>query len=469
MHTLDRLSGSIVDEIVQSWIAWSLIIAYIILAVASPATENLNLWMGGLAIVAILLGMNGLARTELWLTSRGPAWFRKHPVARVLHHIHNEGELAGIAIAGIVLLAQLHRGVHVHFALTEAFTLLGIMSAANLSVRQMMPIMSLVERFTGTWGAIVVGSFLSSLTGEPAAAVFLSEYFKHRTAPQDKERVATALGATIGSGGGLLPFSAPPILIIWAILRSTFGWGLGDLLVLVGVGCLLHVTLVAWKLRPRIQPSNASSHRLTLKDTWPLLVLAVTVGLNVSYDTHHWTLLTWGWDAAIGIAALIAALQNPRIVESEGHEQQGRGRHWQPLTLGVLLMGLEIVGTEAEPLLHALAGLIPENAPILLVALMLWYATAFTSHFADNALASRVFITVAASLTAVLGHGDLLALSVVLGALFGGFLLIPANLPNFAIAAEFGISSGGWARTAWRWYWSGIGHIVWITCFLFLG
>lgn len=455
------------EALVESWVAWALLCAYITLNIVWGGAPNM-LVLGGLALLTILLAMNGLARTELWMTSRSPQWFRHHPVARVLHHVHNEGEMAGIAISAVVLVFQLVRGVHVHFALVEAFTLLGIMSAANLAVHQMMPIMSRIEGRLGVLGAIVLGSLLSSLTGEPAAAIFLSEFFKNRVQKKDREKVATALGATIGSGGGLMPFSAPPILIVWAILQKQFGWTLTDLWMFVGGGCVLHVLIVAWKLRHMIltlelvEKPATEEKKVRIVEFWPLAVLVAVVALNVTYEFHHLTALTWSVDGLVGVWALVRALRDPSVVETEGHEQEGHGREWQPLTLALLLMGLEIVGVEAEPLLMHLAGFIPETLPTFAVALMLWYATAFTSHFADNALASRVFITVAAALTATLGNGDLFALSVVLGALFGGFLLIPANLPNFAISAEFGVSSGGWASTAWRWYWSGIVHVIWI-------
>lgn len=464
------MRGLLVEAIAQSWLAWGLLWAYVTLQLTQQLPDPL--WSGGLALMAILLAMNGLSRTELWWTSRSPEWFRHHPFARRFHHLHNEGELAGIFVAGVVLGCQLLRHEHIHFAFVEAFTLLGIMSAANIAVSKMMPIMAGVERLFGKWGALVIGSLLSSFTGEPSAAVFLSEYFRGRTPAQQKNKVATGLGATIGSGGGLLPFSAPPVLIVWSILGREFGWGLGHLLLYVGGACVLHVVVVAWKMRHLIaaaeprQPETGSILRW-----WPLALLAGVVALNMTFEVHHQAALTWGIDALVGVWALVLSYRdNPdtavdeREIPLENHEHahESSGR-WQPLSLGVLIMGLEIAGTEAGPLLQALASAIPTSAPALIVILVLWFLSAVTSHFADNALASRVYITVAASLAAVMGYGNLLAMAVVLGALFGGFILIPANLPNFAIAKKFGVSPGGWAGTAWKWYWSGVIHIVWIT------
>ncbi len=468
--------GLVAEAIAQSWLAWGLLCAYVALNITQSLPDPL--WAGGLSLAAILLAMNGLARTELWLTSRSPAWFRSHPFARWLHHVHNEGELAGIFCAGVVLVCQLLRQAHPHFAFAEAFTLLGIMSAANIAVHRMMPIMSAVEKLSGKWGALVIGSLLSSFTGEPSAAVFLSEYFRGRTPADKKNRVATGLGATIGSGGGLLPFSAPPVLIVWAILGREFGWGLGQLLLYVGGACVLHVAVVAWRMRHDIaayqplpqQPQPAGDH--PLRGWWSLPLLAGVVGLNMTFEFHQLKIFTWGVDIIIAVTALVLSYgDNPdtaadeHALPAEAHEQphgESSGR-WQPVTLALLLMGLEVVGTEAEPLLQWMASAIPVSAPPLLVVLALWLLSAVTSHVADNALASRVYITVAVSLTAVMGHGDLFAMAVILGALFGGFLLIPANLPNFAIAKKFGVTPGGWAGTAWRWYWSGVVHVVWIT------
>jgi predicted cation transporter len=125
---------------------------------------------------------------------------------------------------------------------------------------------------------------------------------------------------------------------------------------------------------------------------------------------------------------------------------------WQPLVLAVLLAGLDLVGRESDPFIQSLAAHLPESAPTVLLACVLWYATAFTSHFADNALASRIFIGVAFTIGSHDGRSpeeaDLLAASVVLGAMWGGFALIPANLPNFRLAKVFEVSPGEWGRAA---------------------
>ncbi|MBF0590083.1 MAG: hypothetical protein HQL53_13255, partial [Magnetococcales bacterium] len=202
------------EAILESWVAFAAFTPYLVLNLFYEVDARL---LGALALVTVLLAMNGLSKTELWFGLNSRVWWRQHPVMRRFHHIHEEGEMAGIFVALVVGVFMTLRGVHLHFPYNECFTLFGIMSAANLAVRQMLPIMSYIERTLGKWMALWLGSLLSSLTGEPAAAVFLTNFIKERIAPEDAPRVATKLGATIGSGGGLMPFAAPPVLIVWGM------------------------------------------------------------------------------------------------------------------------------------------------------------------------------------------------------------------------------------------------------------
>ena len=457
----------IVEAILGSLLAYTCLIMYIMMHVLDAYDPYV---CGGLALMAMVLGMNSLAKTELLLTSKGPEWFRKHPVMKWIHHHSEEGEIAGIVIGGIILFFQFQRHVHVHFAFKEAFTLLGIMSAAVIATRNMMPVMQFIERHLGTWAALVIGACLSALTGEPSAAVFISEHFKRRVPDEHKGRVATGLGAIIGSGGGLCYFSAPPILIIWFLVKDAFGWDAMDLLMYVGGACVLHVAVISWRLRELIYVLPDVQQRKeeptpSLFSQWPLLLLVVVVVANVTQSFHGFYYLVWGMDCIVGIAGVIAAYKG--MGESEGEEQSGHP--WQPWILAILLIAIEVAGVDAEELLLYIAGLIPQTWPVLIVAFMLFFLTAWMSHIADNALASRIMILVAIALQETVGHGDLFALSVIVGALFGGFVLVPANLPNFAIVKEFAINAIIWARYGWRWYWSVFVPIAWITFWYYLG
>ena len=417
----------------QSWGAWALLIAYAV----SNVIHGDPVIAGGLALAAILLAMNGLGRTRLWLPVRETHWWQTHPRLQTLHHVFDEGEFAGIAIAATCLVFVELRGADpfpdgvVTFA-TGPITLLGILSAANLAARDMLALLGRVERIAGTFATLVIGSCLASFASV-GAAVFVGDYFVGRTAPEDKPAVATGLAATIGSGMGLTPFAAPPVLIVWPLLVDRVGWTLMTLLELVGIGALLHVLLSAWRFRHRIGPAPAS----TTQPAWPrsawLLVVVVTA--NIVAAGHP---LVLALDLAVGVAGIRA-----------GHDYATR---WQPTILALLLAGLDVVGRESDLFIQSLATHLPADAPTLLLALMLWYATAFTSHFADNALASRIFIGVAFTLGAQAGRSadeaDLLAASVVLGAMWGGFALIPANLPNFRLAKVFDVTPAAWGRAA---------------------
>lgn len=412
-----------------------------------------SLLLGGFALGAILFAMNGLSKSRLLFGPLGPKFWREHKAFKFFHHVTDEGELAGIFVAIVVFGSLMFQGAHMHFPFAECFTLLGIMSAANLAVRNMIPIMGWIEKVTGVWGVIFFGSLLSSLTGEPAAAVFLSNYIKDRTDVKNKAKVATGLAATIGSGGGLMPFAAPPVLIVWGVLSSTLGWGLGTLLLLIGIPCVFHVALVATRFGKYINKERSLDSKKYAPT--PLWVLGAIVIMNIAIP--H-SIVAWSINSIIGVFA---------CMRGKTFEEK-----WQPLILAFLLMGLEIVGQQADPLLQWLGAMIPATLPFLSVCFILFYLSTFTSHFADNALASRVYMSVALALGVTFG-GDsvhILAMSVVLGALFGGFALIPANLPNFPIARFFGVKAGPWAKTAApSYYWTGIVHIVWITAIVLLG
>lgn len=446
-----------------SWLAWAALFGY----VAVEVSRGSPLIAGALILAAAILAMNGLARTDFWLTSRGPLWWRHHKYLRFFHHITNEGELAGILI-GTTALALLYltgNGGHVHFAYKEAFTLLGIMSAANLAVTHLTPVMGVLEKIGGPKLVIIGGSLLSSLTGEPAASVFLAEYLKQRVKDSNRSKLATGLAATIGSGGGLMPFAAPPILIVWSVLSDKFGWGIPELIGLVGVGCAIHVVVSAFKFSHLVEKSNDKKIKLNLTGSLFLAMLAVVILWHIFFPG----LILWIVDAILGFISWYLAKQKYRDCPEEKREEAFTAK-WQPLILAALLMALEIIGIVADPLIATLSGFIPTAWPPLAIGFALFFATAFTSHFADNALASRVFIMIPVAMIPALGPviASLLAAAVVMGALFGGFLMIPANLPNFYLARVFKVTPGAWVSVSWKLYLTVLAYLGWIALKFFL-
>ncbi len=467
----------------KTWIAWlalamfALLSAYRLEAAAGFCSTLAAVWM-----------MNGLAKTDDLLQHRTPAWWHNHPILKFFHFVNGEGELAGIFCAFVLWttlqLVQSPLLAHLHFPIAEAFTLYGIMSAAKILVLHMAVLMNSIEQVGNRFGArggrfavLFVGSLLSSLSGEPAAATFLTEYVAKRVKPGKKAKVATGLAASIGSGGGLLPFAAPPILIVWGILSRDLGWSYFDLLRFVGLGCVLHAGISALLTLGHLEQNGHKQGKLSRSLPWVFLLGALVVAHIVSHSM--WVYVV---DAFIGLGTTMYMADRYRKVAEEivaslrlvdedqrhGNEEYSEVRErgftdtWQPLILGVLLIGLEVVGLTAEPFISAAAGFIPTWLPLWLVGLLIAEATAFTSHFADNALASRVFIVIAVTMGATMGPGvaTFIAICVISGALFGGFLTIPGNLPNFVIARVLGVDSGEWIKAALPLYLSGIAYVA---------
>lgn len=452
-----------IEAISFSWLAWAALFGYI----AVEISHGNPLVAGGLILAAAILAMNGLARTDFWLTSRGPNWWRHHKYLRFFHHITDEGELAGIFIGLIALSLLYFNGAHehIHFAYKEAFTLLGIMSAANLAVLHMMPVMSFLEKIGGVKLVIIGGSLLSSLTGEPAASVFLADYLKKRVDEKDRAKLATGLATTIGSGGSFMPFAAPPILIVWGVLASKFGWGIPELISFVGVGCFFHVFITTFRFSKYIKIIEPTTKKMSSKGVIYLILLSIVILWHIFYPST----LLWIFDAIIGFTSWFVANKKYKNCNEDDMEEAFTAK-WQPLILAALLMALEIIGIVADPLITTIAQQIPTTWPPLAIAFALFFITTWTSHFADNALASRVFIMIPVALIPVFSQpiAALLAASVIMGALFGGFLMIPANLPNFYLARAFKVTPGAWIRVSWHLYLTIIAYIGWIVLKYFL-
>lgn len=434
------------EALVESWLGFSCLIAYIYFCY----TGSSQVVIGGFAIAMAVLFMNGLAKTELFLTSKCPSWWKFHPRIRWLHHIHEEGELMGIAV-GVTLFLSMHlrhSGLHVHIPYAGALTLIGIISAANLALKNIIPIMGFIEKCIGIQGTLIFGSFLSSLTGA-SASVIISEYFKDRILEENRGIFAVKFAASLGLGNGILPFASPPILIVWTTLQEKLDWGLGDLLIFVGIPAIIYSLFITYKIGNIISPKT--NEKCEIKFT-PLLVMISIVVANIySYDDGF----TMGMNFLAGISGL-----------SIGHNFHERASAW---ILGALLIALEIIGVEGEEFISFLTSFIPKDIHPLFLGLILFYVTAFLSHFADNALSSKLVMGAATSSPAFVVYGVFLATSVLLGALSGGFALIPANIPNFPIARILKIDPGVWKNSALKIYWTLSFFFVWLTGLYYFG
>ena len=89
------IPASFRQTIWRSWLSWLLLLAYVWL---NLSTYN-PIIGGALALLAILLAMNGLAQTQQWFLVDDQHWWKRHPILYHLHKIFDEGEFAGILFA----------------------------------------------------------------------------------------------------------------------------------------------------------------------------------------------------------------------------------------------------------------------------------------------------------------------------------------------------------------------------------
>ncbi|MDD5406716.1 MAG: hypothetical protein PHE73_07240 [Sulfurovaceae bacterium] len=410
-----------------------------------------SVFIGFLALVMAVLFMNGLAQIDIIVDKNNPRWWKNNIILRTLHHIHGEGELAGIWV-GVILFAYLYfhgESSAVHLPLAAALGLSGIMAAANIATKRIIPIMNLLERFVGVWGAVWIGSMLSTLTGA-ASSVFVSRYLLDRVEAKDKDEVALRLSAGIGLGNGILPFVAPPVLIVWASLQERLGWGLLDLFLMVGLIGIIYSGYITHHIKDLVKDIEVRPKASFFSIELGVLVLIV-LGNIIAY-TSPWMMI---FNALVSLAGAYLGEDN--------------NSKWQPIILGGLLMALEIIGHTAEPFVYlVITSALPQSMPILALGVILFLMSAWTSHVADNALASRIFIGTLFGMGYVGAQMDFLVASVLIGALFGGFLLIPANIPNFPIARIFGIESGAWFKAGLKIYWTTVIPLAWIVGLYFL-
>lgn len=440
-------SNILVTALIESWIGFGVLVAFVIEALLGGS----SIVLGGLAVSMAVLFMNGLAKTDIFLTQQGPSWWRENSALKIFHHVHDEGELAGIWV-GLILLGYLFLSGHsssVHLPLAASLALAGIMASANMATKNIIPMLNSIEKYIGVWGSVWIGSMLSSLTGA-ASSVFICRYLVDRVKPKDRPEVATRLAAGIGMGNGILPFVAPPILIVWALVQEKLGWTLLDLFLMVGIPSIIYSGFITFKIKNLVQNVITSKKENSIFSFEIGLLLIVLIGNILAYE--NMTMM------AINASVAILGIKKGTDFTEK----------WQPVILGLLLMALEIIGHMADPFITWLVNvIIPTDLPIILFGIILFILTAVVSHFADNALASRIFVAVILGMPVVVDSGTFLIACVLIGALFGGYLLIPGNIPNFPIARILSVESKDWFKSAIKIYWTAVLPIAWIVLLYF--
>ncbi|MEY4504141.1 MAG: hypothetical protein RL154_434, partial [Pseudomonadota bacterium] len=151
MHQTEK-NSLITQAFIESWIGFMALGAYL-----TTSFLHANFVISGFfAVVSAVLFMNGFAKTNLFLTAQGPSWWREHKSFGWMHFASEEGELAGIFIGIVFFITILLRddNNHIHLPIAAALTLVGIMSAAHMAIKNVIPIMSFLEQRFGSHMAL---------------------------------------------------------------------------------------------------------------------------------------------------------------------------------------------------------------------------------------------------------------------------------------------------------------------------
>lgn len=446
----DHRPVSLREALVECYLGSLFLFGYL----AVKISHGSEIMSGGLLLLAAVMAMMGFAKADMALVGRPRSWLKHHPtILSILHKITNEGELAGIAIGAIVFGVTAGLG-HLHsLPVYNCLSLLGILAAARIAIGDITPFLRFFEHIGGIRLVLVSGGFLAMFLG-PAASVALVKYLSQRVRPEKRPELAAQLAAIIGSGNGMMPYVAAPILIVWPMLQEKFHWTLLSFLGYIGLPCLIYVLVAstgAQKLlkKEAAQPSFKPfgfSHRIIPS----LLLLA---GLVTAHIISSGNPILAAIDIAVGILNIfISRGRFPRDVKSASVEVQEDcfKATWEPVILAALLCALDLIGAEGTSFVVWVAGFIPLTWPILVISIVFFAVAAPSSGFADNALITKVFIAMVVPFIPSIGPGaaNVLAVSILLAALFGGTLTPPGNIPNFPIRAELRVEPTAWMKAA---------------------
>lgn len=446
----DHRPVSLREALIECYLGSLFLFAYLAVKI-SYGSETMS---GGLLLLAAVMAMMGFAKADMALIGRPRSWLKHHPtILSVLHKITNEGELAGIAIGAIAFGVTAGLG-HLHsLPVYNCLSLLGILAAARLAIRDITPFLRFFEYVGGIRLVLVSGGFLAMFLG-PAASVALVKYFSPRVHPDRRADFAVQLAAIIGSGNGMMPYVAAPVLIVWPLLQEKFHWTLLSFLGYIGLPCLIYVLAASTGaqklLKKEAEPLSLKPFGFSRRVIPSLLLLSslVTAHMVTSGNTILATI-----DVAVGtLNVFISRGRFPRNLKSAPDEIQEDcfKATWEPIILAGLLCALDIIGAEGAPFVVWAAGFIPLTWPILAISIVFFAVAAPSSGFADNALITKVFIAMVVPLIPSIGPGaaNVLATSILLAALFGGTLTPPGNIPNFPIRAELKVKPTAWMKAA---------------------
>ncbi len=454
MSHKDNALVGVKEAILECYLGILCLVAFL----AVQLTHGSAVVSGGLLLLAAIAAMLGFAKADLMIIGRPRTWLREHKsLIRFLHKTTDEGEYAGIAVGvialGAVFISTGHFLIHAS-VVYNCLALLGILAAARIAAPHTQPILRALEYVGGLWLVLVGGGLMASLMG-PAASVVLVKYLEERVRSDKRAELAVKLAAVIGSGNGILPYVAPPVIIVWGVLQTSFGWGLGTYLALVGLPCFIYVlftsrgalSLMKEEARYPILKPFGFSDKMAL----PLLHLGIMITAHIAISENILLALV---DAATGIANyFISRSRFPRHDNLPHKVLEDRTKaKWEPIVLAALLAALDVIGTVGAPFVSWAAGFIPLDLPTLAVAALFFLVAAPASGYADNALITKVFAALVVPLIAngklSMAAATIIIIAIMLAALFGGTLTPPGNIPNFPIRAALQVESSAWRRAA---------------------
>jgi hypothetical protein len=249
----------------------------------------------------------------------------------------------------------------------------------------------------------LLGSFLTEPAAMTLGALMLVDsFFGRGISSRLKYATLGVLFVNVSIGGTLMPFAAPPVLMVaskwnWdiAFMLSAFGWKAAIAVAVNALGA----TLLFRKELGRLLPADSGGND-PVPRTLVVVHLAFLVGV-VMFD-HHAAIFMGLFLFFLGVAQAYERYQD-RLILREG------------LLVAFFLAGLVVLGGEQEWWLQ----------PVLtsMSSGQVFFGAAILTAFTDNAA-----LTYLGSL--VPGLSDSFKYALVSGAVTGGGLTIIANAPN---------------------------------------
>lgn len=249
----------------------------------------------------------------------------------------------------------------------------------------------------------LLGSFITEPAAMTLAALMLRDtLFSQPVSGRVKYATLGVLFVNISIGGTLMPFAAPPVLMVAAkwnwgywFMISNFGWK-------AAVAVVFNAAAAALLFRNELTTVAAAAQQPAKPVPAPLVILHLAFLVLVVVFAHHLSVFIPLFVLFMGVVSAYRHHQSPLILR-EG------------LLVGIFLTGLVVLGGKQQWWLQPLLMGMDEK--------VVFFGATILTAVTDNAA-----LTYLGSLVEGLGQGFKIAL--VAGAVTGGGLTIIANAPN---------------------------------------